>query len=469
MIPTDCSALCALTIKKGGFMKTIDANLAAQLVKEGMDLTHEERMKKRDERLHALIEYVREKSPHLKKLYENLPDNWQLSDLPITEKSDIMENFADWVTDTDIRLSDVESYCNRDSSDSSLYLDKYTVLHTSGTTGSPLYMVRDDHRNKLHGQLIAQRLLKGADPTLMDHTKHKIAAVIYAVHGSSSYESFLRQQRSVPGFEGNMIAINVLENVATIVERLNAFQPEMVSAYGSVLVVLAQEKLKGNLNIPVKMFANSAEALSPENHKLVEETFGCVVKNNYCMTEGGEIAMTQDGPQLLLNEDFIIIEPVDGNRNPVKDPDEWSEGILVTDLTNYVQPIIRYFVNDAVKIEHIPNDQVRMPVLQIRGRACSVFTICDRTYTTAGIDATSELVTGVLDFQFTQVADDEICVRGVAAQGFDHEQTMTNLAKELKQYFDDNGLPEAKVSYSLEPLIKKERGGKTPRYIDLRS
>ena len=449
-------------------MKTIEMAEAQRLVKEGSGLTHKERMKLQDERLHELVDYAREHSPYLRKLYAGLPEDYSLLDLPMTEKGELMEHYEDWVTDRDIRLAEVEAYCDRDESDGSLFLDKYTVLHTSGTTGNPLFMVRDDHRNKLHGQLIAQRLLKGTDPTIMDHTKHKVAAVIYAVHGSSSYESFLRQQKSAPGFEDRMIAINVLEDTAVIVDKLNAFQPEMVSAYGSILLMLAQEKQKGNLDIPVKMFANSAEALSPENHKLVEETFGCVVKNNYCMTEGGEIAMTQDGADLLLNEDFIIVEPVDGNKQPVENADEWSEGILVTDLTNFVQPIIRYFVNDAVKIERIPEDQVRMPALQIRGRANAVYTICGRTYTTAGLDATSELVEGVLDHQFTQVADDEIRVRGVAAQGYDHEETMARLADRLEAYFHESGLPEAKVSYSLEPPVKKERGGKTPRYIDLR-
>ena len=449
-------------------MKTIDAKLAAELVKEGSEATHGRRMELRNERLHQLVNYAKAHSPYLNELYRGLPDDWQLSDLPVTEKGDLMEHYENWVTNPAIRLKDVESFCDRDSTDGSLFLDQYTVLHTSGTTGKPLYMVRDDHRNKIHGQLIAQRLLKGADPALMDHTKHKIAAVIYAVHGSSSYESFLRQQRSAPGFEDQMIAINIMESTDAIVEKLNEFQPEMVSAYGSVLLLLAQEKLKGNLNIPVKLFANSAEALSPENHKLVEETFGCMVKNNYCMTEGGEIAMTQDGPELLLNEDFIIIEPVDENKNPVNNKNDFSEGILVTDLTNFVQPIIRYYVSDVVRIEQIPDDQVRMPVLEIRGRTNSVFTLCNKTLSTSGITATAEFIEGLLDFQFTQIADNEIRVRGVTSKTFDHEKTMEHLAEELKKTLYKSGLPEAKVSYSLEPLIKKERGGKTPRYIDLR-
>lgn len=449
-------------------MKTIDAKEAARLVKEGAALTHKERMKLREERLHALVDYARGHSPYLSEKYKKLPENYTLLDLPVTEKSEITEHYDDYVTDPEIHLSQVEAYVERRSLDGRLFLDKYTVLHTSGTTGKPLYMARDDHRNKLHGQLIMQRLLKGVGLDIMDHTKHKLAAVIFAEHGSSSYESFLRQQASVPGYEDQMLAVNVMEDIETIVRNLNRFQPEMISGYGSVLVLLALEKQKGNLDIPVRMIANSAETLSRENHLFIEEVFGCPVKNNYCMTEGGEIAMTQDGPDMLLNEDFVIIEPVDENKNPVAGPDEWSQGILVTDLTNYVQPIIRYYVNDSVKVESIADDETRLPIFQIHGRTNDLFELCGKPFSSAGIDSITELYPGILDFQFTQTADDELQVRALTVNGADREKTLAGLSDELEHYFQAHGCPNAKVSYSTELPIKKERGGKAPRYMDLR-
>lgn len=450
-------------------MKTIDMNEAVRLVKEGTEITHKERMKLRDERLRELVSYVRENSPYLKKLYSDLPENFSLSDLPVTEKQDVINNYEDWVTDRDIRLKDVEVYCERDSTSASLYLDKYTVLHTSGTTGSPLYMVRDDHRNKLHGQMVAQRLLKGIDPGIMDHTKHKVASVIYAVHGSSSYEGFLRQQASVPGMEDRMLAINVLEDPDVIVEKLNAFQPEVLSGYASALTLLALEKQKRRLNINVKFIANSAETLTRENHLLIEEAFGCPVKNNYCMTEGGEVAMTQDGPGMLLNEDFVIVEPVDENRKPVTDPGEWSGGILITDLTNYVQPVIRYYVNDSVKIEQIPDDQVRLPNLLIHGRVCALFELCGKMYSISGIDSMVELYKGVVDYQFVQTADDVLQIRALTSDDVDRENTLQKIAGEIQRYFNENGASDAVVTYSMELPVKKQRGGKAPRYMDIRA
>ncbi|MEG0391442.1 MAG: hypothetical protein RR626_01615 [Anaerovoracaceae bacterium] len=449
-------------------MKTIEIIEAARLVELGGKMTHGERMRLQRERLSSIVEYGRKNSPYLSKLYENLPEDYQLSDLPIMERPELVQNYEDWVTDRGISLSAVEDYGEHGEQDGGLFLGQYTVLHTSGTTGKPLYMVRDAHRNRIHGQLVAQRLLKGTAPDIMDHRKHKIAAVIRVLQGSSSYGSFLRMKASVPGKEDNIIAIDVLEDTEIIVEKLNAFQPEMLSGYSSVLVMLALEKEKGNLDIPVKLIANSAEALSPENHRLVEEAFGCPVKNNYCMTEGGEIAMTQDGPEMLLNEDFIIIEPVDENRKPVCNPDQWSEGVLVTDLTNYVQPIIRYYVNDSVKLEQIPDDQVRLPVLQVQGRASVFFELCGKVYSTLWLGIIVEDIYGVVVPQFIQVADDEIQVRGITAKDVDKEETLEALRLAVEGYFHEHGCPEAKVSYNIDPPMKKKQGGKMPQYMDLR-
>ena len=447
-------------------MKTIDIQEAERLVQEGTQITHGERMHLVDERLRTLVDYAREHSPFLSEYYRNIPENYTLSDLPILEKDTIVSHFDEYVTDRRICVKDVETYLQRDFSDARLYLDQYTVLHTSGTTGRPLYMVRDEHRNRIHSMLMMLRLFKGLDPELGDTKKHRQACVIQAEPGTSSYEAYKRAVAQ-DGDEGCLL-IPVLENPEIIIARLNEFQPEVLSAYASMLVMLALEAEKGRLHIPLKLIGTSAEMLTPENYELISRVFQCPIKNNYCMTEGGEIAMTWDGPELLLNEDFIIIEPVDENRQPVMDPNTFSHGILVTDLTNYVQPIIRYYVNDRVRIQPVSDDTVRLPVLEIKGRANDVFELCGRNYTTSALDSLIEMYPGLVDFQFVQVADDELCLRALTASGVDRDGALTEMAHMLEDYLRTHGSPAAKVSWSGEYPIRKERGGKAPRYINLR-
>lgn len=449
-------------------MKTIDIQEAAKLVQQGTQITHGERMRLVNERLHALVDYARQNSPWLAERYRNLPRDYTLADIPVTEKSEMIAHFDDYVTDREIRLHDVEAYIERDLTDTRLYLDRYTVLHTSGTTGTPLYMVRDQHRNRIHGMLTALRLLGDLDPELGDIQKHKQAAIIHVSAGTSSYEACRRDLAEPEQSEGRLLVLPVLEDPEVIVEKLNAFQPEVLSAYASVLTILALEAEKGRLHIPLKAIATSAEMLTPENDRLIRRVFQCPVKNNYCMTEGGEIAMNREGPELLLNEDFVIIEPVDENRNPVRNPDEWSQGILVTDLTNYVQPVIRYYVNDRVRIERISDDTVRLPVLQINGRANDVFTVCGKSFSTMALDSLIDMDPGLLDDQFVQVGDDELQLRVLTAGNVNRAEALPDMARRLQEYLKARGCSAVKVGWSDEYPIRKARGGKAPKYIDLR-
>lgn len=145
-------------------MKTISMEDAKRLVAEGTAMPREQRLAVQQQRLRELVAYVREHSPYLAARYAGLPEDFSLTDLPVITKQDIVENYDDYVTDRRLKKSDVLEYVNRDpSKDMSLLLGEYTALRTSGSTGEPLPMVRDDYHNKIHGQMMAQRLLTGVD------------------------------------------------------------------------------------------------------------------------------------------------------------------------------------------------------------------------------------------------------------------------------------------------------------------
>lgn len=447
-------------------MKTIELTEAKRLVAEGGQLPYRERMQLQQQRLRELVAYVREHSPYLARHYANVPADFNLSDLPPTEKPTLLANYDDWVTDRRIHLADVLEYVNRDASkDQNRFLGDYTALRTSGSTGNPLPMVRDDYHNKIHGQLIGQRLLEGANSDAMDISKHRRASVIHLSNGASSYGAFLRMKAAHPECADNLLGISVLESVDTIVKKLNAFQPETMAGYPSMMVQLAVEQLKGHLHISLKHLATSAETLSEENFHLLREAFQCPVANNYCMTEGGEIAMTHNCPHLHINDDWVIVEPIDKEGNVITDPDQWSDAILVTDLSNFVQPIIRYRVGDVVRVRPSTYDCSPLPILQIQGRTFTIFTICGQTFNSAGIFAKTEVWPDLQRFQFVQTDDSTIQVRGVCKTK--PAEILPPLCDQLKAFLAEQGCPDARFTWSDEPFIHNERGGKIPLFVKL--
>ncbi len=455
-------------------MKTISQEAAMRLVAEGAALSPAARHELQQQRLHELVDYVRNHSPYLAELYADLPADYTLADLPPTDKATMLEHYNDWVTDRELTLDRVMQYVNRPVSDTSLLLGKYTALCTSGSTGTPLPMVRDDYHNKIHEAMLAQRLFFVDNPELLDPTRHKVASIIHTSPAASSYNSYLRMIARYPQITDNILVISVLENIDETVRKLNAFQPELISGYASSLLLLAVEKENGHLDIPVKLITNSAELLTKEAYDRIHAAFQCPVLNNYCMTEGGEIAMTHGSHDLYLNDDWIIVEPME-------------EGAYITDLTNYVQPIIRYYVNDRVRITPSRVEGLRskvkgqegspstlnpqpstfnLPILEISGRTFETFTLCGQTFTMVSIVTKAEVWEGLLQWQVVQTTPETMEVRGVCAPDADPHQVLGSLAAQLQVYFRQNGCPAAVFTYSLEPLLFNARGGKIPRYIN---
>lgn len=447
-------------------MKNIEYKEAVCLVDEGEKISNEERLLLQKKRLHELVEFARENSPYFRELYKNLPSEYDLLDLPITEKKILQKNYNDWLTDRDLSKEKVRTYLDRDTSDNSLLNGKYTALQTSGSTGEPLMMVRDDYHNKIHGALVNQRLMRNLDPHILNPSKYRIATVIHTSPGASSYNGFLRALAAFPEFTHNMMAISVLEDIDTIVDRLNEFKPDVLTGYASSLILLAKEKKEGRLKIDLKLIANSAELLTDDGYKELSEAFGCPVINNYCMTEGGEIAMANGAPEMRLNEDWIIVEPVDENMNPITDSDKFSDGILVTDLSNFVQPIIRYHVGDRIRI--IPSlKKDTLPELKIDGRSFGSFTLAGKKFSQVFIVTKAEVWPGLMKYQTVKISPDTLELRGICFPGENQEEVLKSLSKQLELYFHQNGCKDAKVTYSLKPLIHNKKGGKIPDFVDI--
>ena len=446
-------------------MKTISLEEAKRIVKAGEAMPAEERMKLQHERLNALVDHVRRNSPYFARLYAGLRDEVEVTQLPVTEKPTLLAHYDDWVTDRRLHVQQVLDYVNRDPiKDNSLLLGEYTALRTSGSTGNPLPMVRDDYHNKIHGQLIAQRLLGGVGDVL-DISKHRRASIIHLSNGASSYGALLRIKAAHPECADNLLGVSVLDSVESIVAQLNDFQPETMAGYPSMLAQLAVEQLQGRLHLSLKHIATSAEMLTEENFYLLKRAFGCTVANNYCMTEGGEVAMTRDCPHLHINDDWIIVEPVDSERRPMTSSDDWSNGVLITDLSNYVQPIIRYYVSDVVRVTPSTCDRSSLPILSIRGRVLDMCTVGGKTFSVTGLVTEAEVWPELVRYQFVQTDPETLQLRGVT--GGDPEAVLGSLAKHLTAFLAGQGCPNARFTWSTEPLIPNKRGGKIPTYVKL--
>lgn len=441
-------------------MKQIDRKKAKELCRQGELASKEERKVLQVQRLNELVAYVRKNSKYFKEQYKGLGEKVTLTMLPPTNKTDLMKDYESWVTDPEITYEGVFDYLNNHAAISEWYLGKYTALSTSGTTGNPIPMVRDSYHNTIHSILMEQRLMRGMDMDLFIPIKNKVATALFLDPHVSSYSSYLRMKKQYADYQDNLLAVSLLNDINHIIDALNDFQPDFLTGYPSVMGALANAQRQGRMNIHPKGIACSAEVLSDTLYQSLKDTFGCSILNNYCSTEGGEAAMSCSCGKLHINEDWIIIEPVmkDGTKTP---EGEMSDGIYLTDLTNYVQPIIRYYMGDRVMIhKEACACGSNLPVMDIMGRVTEPLTVGDKEVISVSIEYMFKNVDGVYNLQLVQKGSVDFEIRMILEREEKRQETFERVKGMLEDLFQVNSCPPTRIVSSLERPIHSEKGGK---------
>ena len=135
-----------------------------------------------------------------------------------------------------------------------------------------------------------------------------------------------------------------------------------------MLALLAEEKEAGRLKIePVRLWSGG-ECLAPASDAAIEHAFGCPLTNEYCASECMSIGFGCRAGWLHVNADWVLLEPVDRNYRPTP-LGEASHTVLLSNLSNRVQPIIRYDLGDSITVKPDPCPCGNpLPAIRVEGR-----------------------------------------------------------------------------------------------------
>ena len=170
-----------------------------------------------------------------------------------------------------------------------------------------------------------------------------------------------------------MLALPVTMPVPRMVEALNAFGPDCLHVYPSMAVLLADEKRAGRLRRGAGGRHHLERAVHARDGRAIEDAFGVRPLDLYASTEGLWGAACGEGRGHHLFEDLAIVENVDEDGRPVPDGERGAR-VLVTNLVNLAQPLIRFEVTDVVTIdpEPCPCGRTLRRMRSVEGRADAV-------------------------------------------------------------------------------------------------
>ncbi len=312
------------------------------------------------DRLAALVECARSSSPYYRRLYRDVPETdtdlvANLGELPPVGKRELMQNFDDWVTDPHLTLAGLTKDVLDDPSRiGGLYRGQYLVVTTSGSTGEPAVLVHDRTSLQVANLLgpIRERrtLMTAAEARAMVRRGLRAAALIADGDHFAGVVLTEAARRRSSRIARRVRVFSVLRPLPDLVAELNDFQPTVLYGYPSAMLQLATEQKSGRLNIRPLLAVASGEGLAAKAAADIEAALGCRVSVRYLASEA--LALTSRCRQGLLhvNADWNIVEPVDDAFRPAP-AEELSHTVLVTNLANRVQPLIRYNLGDRVQLD----------------------------------------------------------------------------------------------------------------------
>jgi phenylacetate-CoA ligase len=321
--------------------------------------------------LRVLLRHAIERSPfHARRLGPIAdPDHFELCDLatlPTMSKADMMAAFDEVVTDRRLSLASIGDHIAASSAQPKLLLDEYVCLASGGSSG-------------LRGVFV-QRLAEFADlaaSVMRPAIARQIAAgstreglVIGAVMAASPVHASGFGVATASG-PVRFVSVPATLPIAEAVDRLNALQPLALMGYPPKLTQLAREQMLGRLAIAPRSVTSTSEQLTAEDRATITVAFGVPVIDMFASTEGLVGHSDPGGSVLTFATDMCIVELVDAENRPLADGAA-STRVLVTNLFNLTQPLIRYELTDRfVPYPTLPGcGHLRA---EVEGRADDVF------------------------------------------------------------------------------------------------
>ncbi len=253
----------------------------------------------------------------------------------------------------------------------------------------------------------------------------------------------------------NMDGPSILE----FVDKIKKYEGYILFGHSHSLYLFADflAKEKVSAGTPAGIVSTSMMLMDYER-QLIEEVFGQKVFDRYGCEEVGLISSeceAHDG--MHLNIDHLYIEFVTGSGRPALPGEEGR--IVLTDLSNYGMPFIRYEVGDV----GVPTGRRcecgrGLPLMnKIRGRTAD-FLVRENGSKVAGVSLIERVLTknpAIMQMQIIQNDISRFTFKIVMNEGFTREHAVRALKREFTKIF-----PNSSMEYEFVEQVEQGSSGK---------
>ena len=312
--------------------------------------------RRQQRRLLRLLRHVYHHSPYYQRWFasqritlRDLPA-LKLDDLPIIDKPTLMAHFDELVCTQDLRLTNLRAFLADPARVKDKYLGRYTVLHTSGTSGEiGVFPYEDRDLNWIN--ILFLKYIYGLSAA------HAMLGQRIAFAGMTGghYAAYSMAARARE-YQLAFMPISLQSPPAVQLRLLESFQPTIIIAYPGMLDRYAEAQMDGMLHIHPELVVTGAEPLHAQTRTRCMEAFGIAPREVYGASESLVIAADTCQGERYVFSDMNLVETPGGGGD---------QGALLTNLYNYALPIIRYRLDDVLRIRSGASDSpLPLPVLE---------------------------------------------------------------------------------------------------------
>lgn len=307
------------------------------------DLEHLQR-----HRFESLVEYAMKHSKFYYEFYHdhNINEenfvNKSLSEFPKINKSILMENFDSFLTQKDVSFREAEVFISKENTLGKLYKNKYQIIHTSGSSGKIGIFIYDEDAWQTLKALAVTRVNKLSFSGLRKQNLVFIGA-------TSGHYAGISLANSAPPELFKFTPVNINSPITDIIKNINKSNLDVLSGYSSGVCLLTQLQKDGKINISPTKIICSADPMTEAMKAEIYSIFEVNPINFYASSESICLgSQNSEDNRMYLFNDFHIFELLDSEGKYTKE--SGAGKLILTNLYNYIQPLIRYEMNDELII-----------------------------------------------------------------------------------------------------------------------
>ena len=294
-------------------------------------------------------------------------------------------------------------------------------VHTSGSTGMPLRLVRGRHE---------QEWLRAAGLRILRELGYRWTDRTLEIRAALGPNFFVQRLGFAP-----KRWLSILDPLEAQLRALREYRPQLVCAAASTLDELARALLAAGTAAPsVRMVIADAEPLLPSTRARIARAFGVAPFEVYGLVELGDFAWEcerHDG--LHVSADTHLVEIVDDDGRPL--PPGTPGRIVCTDLVARTLPMLRYETGDRARlvVEPCACGRTFPRLVDLVGREGDVIRLPDgRGLHWPWFHETFARHEDLDRYQVIQEAPDRVRIRVRAAPAGDHDALVDRLTAELR-------------------------------------